>query len=516
MKVVTPSQMREIDRMTIEGLAIPSLVLMENAGMAIVDEVLERMEKEPLRITVMCGPGNNGGDGMVAARHLSDRGHEVAVYLGVPRASFRGDAKVQLRMLSRLGVEVSVLSSAASFEKVFGRVSGSDVVIDALFGTGLTRGLDGYWAECVRIINSCPGLIISADVPSGLDSEKGVPLGECVTSDATVTFGLPKTGLVLYPGAHFSGDVVVADIGIPRVVVERMDIPGSVITPEVLEPVFGERWPDTNKGTYGHLLVCAGSSGKIGAGILAARAALRSGAGLVTLAVPASSLHHADASTPEVMAAPLPENSEGAFSAKGLMALREMIAERDALAIGPGISTHPDVAELVKNLLEDTYFPAVVDADALNVVGTEIEFFRKRGSLTVLTPHPGEMGRLLGIETGKVQGDRVGSALSCATRSGCTVVLKGAGTVVAHPDGRFFINGTGNPGMATGGTGDVLTGMIGAILAMGFDPLESALAAVFLHGAAGDLASERTTEHALIASDIIDSLGPALRGLLTG
>jgi len=515
LKIVTPSQMREIDRRAIEGLAIPSLVLMENAGSSVVDEILERVERERIKVSVLCGPGNNGGDGMVAARHLFDRGHEVAVFLGVPRASFHGDAKVQLRILSRLGVEISVLSSPSSMERALSRVAGSDVVIDALFGTGLDKPLEGHWAQCVRIVNSCPGLVVSADVPSGLDSVRGLPLGECVTADVTVTFGLPKTGLVLYPGAQYAGDVVVADIGIPRSVVEEMEIEGNLIGADTLETVFGRRWPDTHKGSYGHLLVCAGSAGKLGAGILAARAATRTGAGLVTLAVPLSALHHVNASTPEVMAAALPENAEGTLSDKGLIALKEMALERDALAIGPGLSTHPDVAILVRRLLESIRTPAVVDADALNVLGTDLEFLRERGSFTVLTPHPGEMARLLAASVSDIQEDRVGSALACARKSGCVVVLKGAGTIVAHPDGRYFLNRTGNPGMATGGTGDVLTGMIGAVLAMGHDPLMSAMASVFLHGAAGDHALEKIPETALIASDIIDSLGPALRELRT-
>jgi hydroxyethylthiazole kinase-like uncharacterized protein yjeF len=507
--------MREIDRRAIKDLGIPSLVLMENAGVALVDEVMRRLEEQRLRVTIMCGPGNNGGDGMVAARHLSEHGHEVVVFLGVPRAAFRGDAKAQLRILSRLGTEISVLSSPSSFERAFSRISQSDVVLDALFGTGLDRALEGHWAECVRLVNSCPGLVVAADVPSGLDADKGHPLGECVSADLTVTFGYPKAGITLYPGAHYAGEVVVADIGIPRVIIEEMDIPGELITREILDTVYRDRWPDTHKGSYGHLLVCAGSAGKLGAGILAARGAVRSGAGLVTLAVPASALSVVDASTPEVMAAPLPETDVGSFSLKGLNALQRMISERDALAIGPGVSTHPEVADLVRKILENDGFPAVVDADGLNVLGPDLEFLRNRGQLTVLTPHPGEMGRLLGMKTEQIQADRVGWAIKCAARSGCTIVLKGAGTIVAQPDGRYFINTTGNPGMATGGTGDVLTGMIGAALAMGFDTLTSALAAVFLHGASGDLAAEKMTEHALNATDIIDSLGPALRGLMT-
>jgi len=515
LKTVTPSQMREIDRRTIDDLGISSLVLMESAGLGLVDEIESRNKGERLRVTVMCGPGNNGGDGMVAARHLADRGHEVVTFLAAPRATFSGDAKVQLRTLNRLEMEVTVLSSLSSYERAFRRAGGSDVTIDALFGTGLGRVVEGQWAQCVRIINSCPGLVISADVPSGLDARTGHPLGECVTADVTVTFGLPKTGLALYPGAQFAGEVVVADIGIPRSVIETMDLPGALLGSEAVEVVYEERWPDTHKGTYGHLLLCCGSTGKLGAGILASRGALRAGAGLVTLAVPVSAVHEVDVATPEVMTSPLPETAEGSFSRLGANGLKKLIKERDALGIGPGISTDPEVGELVREVLNWEGFPAVVDADALNVLDGDLELLRPRGQHTVITPHPGEMSGLIGGSTRDVQSDRIGAALECSGRSGCVVVLKGAGTVVAHPDGTFYINTTGNPGMASGGTGDVLTGMIGALLARGRSPLDSARAAVYLHGAAADVAAEKVTEHALTATDIIDSLGLTLMGMRT-
>ena len=507
--------MKEIDRRTIEDLGISSLVLMESAGVGLVDEIELRTKGERLRVTVICGPGNNGGDGMVAARHLADRGHEVVTFLAVPRSTFSGDAKVQLRTLTRLDMDVTVLSSLSSYERAFRRVGDSDVTIDSLFGTGLGRAVEGQWAQCVRIINSCAGLVICADVPSGLDARTGHPLGECVTADVTVTFGLPKTGLVLFPGAQFSGEVVVADIGIPRSVIEAMDLPGELLGPESVQHVFEDRWPDTHKGSYGHLLLCCGSAGKLGAGILASRGALRAGAGLVTLAVPASALHEVDAATPEVMTSPLPETAEGSFSRLGANGLKKLIYERDALAIGPGISTDPEVGEMVRNVLKWEGFPAVIDADALNVLGGELELLRPRGASTVITPHPGEMSRLMGVSIKDVQSDRIGAALECAVRSECVVVLKGAGTVIAHPDGTFFINTTGNPGMASGGTGDVLTGMIGALLARGCSPLDSATAAVYLHGAAADLAAEKISEHALTATDIINSLGIALMGIRT-
>jgi len=515
LKTVTPSQMREIDRKTIDDLGISSLVLMESAGLGLVDEIECRSEGERLRVTVICGPGNNGGDGMVAARHLADRGHEVVTFLAAARSAFSGDAKVQLRTLTRLEMDVTVLSSPSSYERAFRRAGDSDVIIDSLFGTGLGRVVEGQWAQCVRIINSCPGLVISADIPSGLDARTGHPLGECVTADVTVTFGLPKTGLVIFPGAQFAGEVVVADIGIPRSVIESMDLPGELLGPDPVQHVYENRWPDTHKGSYGHLLLCCGSAGKLGAGILASRGALRAGAGLVTLAVPASAIHEVDVATPEVMTSPLPETAEGSFSRLGVNGLKKLIYERDALAIGPGISTDPEVGELVREVLTWEGFPAVVDADGLNVLEGDLELLRPRGQSTVITPHPGEMSRLIGSSTRDVQSDRIGAALECAGRCGSVVVLKGAGTVVAHPEGTFYINTSGNPGMASGGTGDVLTGMIGALLARGCSPLDSATVAVYLHGAAADLAIEKVTEHALTATDIIDSLGLALIGMRT-
>ena len=505
--------MREIDRITIEEYGVPSMVLMENAGAALVDEIEDRLDGERLIITVVAGPGNNGGDGMVAARHLSERGHEVVVFLAAPKASFKGDAKGQLKILTRLGLEMSVLSSPASFERAFGRVSRSDAVVDTLFGTGLTRTVEGPWAECVRIINSCPGVVISADIPSGLDGHTGRPLGECVTADVTVTFGFPKTGLTLYPGAHLAGEVVVADIGIPADVIDAMELPGQLIVPESVAQLYTDRWPDTHKGTYGHLLLCCGSTGKLGAGILASRGALRSGAGLVTLAVPASAVIQVDTATPEVMVQPLPETAGGALSQSGLNAVIKLMESMDALAIGPGLSTDPETGKLVEGILKKIDRPVVVDADAINLVAGRVEVLRARTSATVLTPHPGEMARILDISIAEVQRDRIGAALSAASLTGSVVVLKGAGTIIAEPDGNYFINTTGNPGMATGGSGDVLTGMIGSLLAMGYEPLESSVVAVHLHGVAGDLAAQAVTEHALIASDIIDFLGPAIREL---
>lgn len=518
MRLVTPSQMRELDSRAIQEIGIPSMVLMENAGLSLVDEVERRLPRGagqgPAKISVVCGPGNNGGDGMVAARHLADRGHEVMVFLTARKGSFRGDARSQLRILGNLGLPVKVVHFPADMEMERKRLGDSDIVIDALFGTGLHRDIDGLSAESVRAINACPGIVVSADIPSGINGHTGLPMGEAVMADVTVTFGYPKLGLVLYPGAHFAGEVVVADIGIPAAAENGTEFPGEIMGPEPVISAFSPRWEDSHKGTFGHLLVCSGSMGKTGAGILAARAALASGAGLVTLALPVSAVWAVDAAVPEIMTAPIPETSDGTLSANGKIALKQLVGERSAMAIGPGLTVQNETAELVREVLSWEGFPVVADADALNALNGNPESLRKRKGKTVLTPHPGEMARLLDMSSSMVQEDRVGAALSCAGRSGCVVVLKGAGTVVATPDGRFFINPTGNPGMATAGAGDVLTGMIGALLARGEDALTSALASVYLHGVAGDLAAEALTQHSLTAVSILDNIGCALKKIL--
>jgi len=506
--------MREIDRRAIAELGIPSIVLMENAGLALVEEAENRLAGEHLKISILCGPGNNGGDGMVAARHLHDRGHEVMVFLAVPRSAYSGDARTQLRIIGKQGVPVRVISSGTSMERVHKRFEESDLAVDALFGTGLQRKIRGFFAECVRTINSCSGLVMAVDIPSGLNGETGIPMGETVTADVTVTLAFPKPGIILFPGADFAGEIVVADIGIPYAAVEETELPGTLIDQGTVKPVFSPRWNDSHKGTYGHLLVCSGSTGKIGAGILASKAALKTGVGLVTLALPSSGGASVDTSAVEVMTAPLPETAEGSLSRQGLKALEKLIGERDALAIGPGLSVNEDTAGLVREVLSWTGFPAVVDADALNAINGDLKLLKPRGAMTVLTPHPGEMARLMGITSEEVQADRIGTALECSRNSSCVVVLKGARTVVAAPDGRYHVNLTGNPGMASAGTGDVLTGMIGALLSRGVDPVNSALASVYLHGLAGDAAADKFTEHSLTAGDVLELIGPTLKGIL--
>ncbi len=507
--------MREIDNRAIEDLGIPSLVLMENAGLCVVEEIEQRFSGGLLKATVICGPGNNGGDGMVISRHLSDRGHEVVTYLAAPRSSYKKDAKVQLKTISNLKLPIITVPKSGNLEILRKRIAESEIVVDALFGTGMERDVSGMYAELVEIINEAAGTVFSVDIPSGLDCLTGLPMGVAVIADVTVSLAYPKLGLVLFPGADYAGEIVIGDIGIPETVTQGLEINGSVIEPEDVCEAFPERWPDTHKGTYGHLLVVSGSTGRAGAGILTSKGALRSGAGLVTFALPSSAVTAADAAALEVMTEPLPETLEGTISHAGLQAILSLLDDKDALAIGPGMTVHEETSRLVREVLASTDLPVVIDADALNALDGELKSIQARSGHTVLTPHPGEMGRLLGMSTAQVQADRVGASQKCAKESGAVVVLKGARTVIARSDGLYYVNMTGNPGMATAGSGDVLTGMIGALLARGLDPLTSALASVYLHGAAGDLAADRMTEHSVTASDLLDDIGPALKLILT-
>ncbi len=507
--------MRKIDNRAIEDLGIPSLVLMESAGVCVADEIEQRFPDGILKVTVICGPGNNGGDGMVISRHLSDRGHEVVTFLAAPRSSYKKDAKVQLKTISKLNLPVITIPKSGNLETLRKRISESEIVVDALFGTGMERDVGGIYADLVEIISSAAGTVFSVDIPSGLNGLTGLPLGTAVTADVTVSLAYPKLGLVLFPGASYAGEVVVGDIGIPEAATDGLTIEGSTVEPVDVCEAFTERWPDTHKGTYGHLLVVAGSTGRAGAGILTSNGALRSGTGLVTLALPSSAVTAADAVALEVMTEPLPETLEGTISHAGLQAIMSLLDDMDALAIGPGLTVHEETSRLVLDVLASTDLPVVIDADALNALDGELKLIQARGGHTVLTPHPGEMGRLLGVSTAQVQADRVGAAQKCAKKSGAVVVLKGARTIVTQPDGSYYINMTGNPGMATAGSGDVLTGMIGALLARGLDPIASSLASVFLHGAAGDHAADRMTEHSVTAGDLLEDIGPTLKNILT-
>jgi NAD(P)H-hydrate epimerase len=506
MKVLTPQAMRAVDREAIEEFGIPSLVLMENAAIGVVDALAERFP-EARSVTVMCGPGNNGGDGMAAARHLAIRGYLVQLFLVGGREP-AGDAGVQLTICRNQGLEIHRVSEEGGERQLIEAARDSDLVIDALFGTGLSRPLEGPVAQLVEEVNRLPVARLAVDLPSGLSGGSAKVPGPHLEADLTVTFAAPKLAHVLPPAAEAVGEVVVADLGIPPELVERAPGGLHLLQPEELAPLLVPRPVDGHKGDFGHVLLCAGGTGKAGAAILAARGAVRAGAGLVTVAVPAPILAAVDGGSLESMTLPL-EMSEGGLAPAAADQLLEAAVGKDVLALGPGLGLEKSTVEAVRRVCREAALPLVIDADGINAFAGEPEALAGRSSPTALTPHPGELARLLGVSTDSVVDDRLGMARRAAAATQALIVLKGHLSLVADDEGGAWVNPTGNPGMATGGSGDVLTGILAGLVAQGYELSTAAQLGVFLHGLAGDLASESTGMTALAAGDLLRHLGTA-------
>ena len=512
MRVLDTAQMREADRRTIEEIGIPSIVLMENAGRRVVEILASTFDDlAECRVAVLCGRGSNGGDGFVAARALRQRGTDVAVFLLGAAADVRGDARTNLDVLARLGVDVVEVPDAAAWARQEPVLTACDLIVDAMLGTGLNRPLSGMLPAVVADVNAAAVPIVSIDLPTGLSADSHRLIGPAVDADLTVTLAAPKIPLVLPPGSACAGDVFVADIGIPEFIIDDAAGPRlELVTPNAVRALLPDRAEETHKGTFGHVLIVAGSLGRTGAACLAGMGALKSGAGLVTVAVPRSCVPAVAAGAPEYMTLPLEEEAPGVVGAGALDALLE--APCDVLAAGPGLGTGPGASALVHGLLENARVPLVLDADALNVLADHSEWLDARGAFAdvVLTPHPGEMARLCGHSTQEVQAERLAAARGLATAHGVHVALKGARTLVAAPDGGIAINLTGNPGMASGGAGDVLTGVTAAWIGQIASTAEACKVAVYLHGLAADIAARKTGEVALTATDIIAALGNAV------
>jgi NAD(P)H-hydrate epimerase len=517
MRILNAAQMREADRFTIEDIGIPSLVLMENAGRQVV-AALEAAYEARLegRVAVLCGRGNNGGDGFVVARTLMQRGVDVAVFLIGSVADVRGDARSNLDILGRLGATVVEIGDEQTWELHFSEISQCMLIIDAIFGTGLKSALGGMMETVVADVNASGIPLVSIDLPSGLSADTPHLIGDCIDASMTVTLATPKLPLVLPPGEMHAGDVVIADIGIPPEVVEGLEGPYiELLTPEQLRPLVEPRAADSHKGDFGRVTIVAGSRGKTGAAYLAAIGALRSGTGLVSVATPASCLPIIASMGPEFMTEPLGDSKSGCVNASSVEAIFEM--RHDVIACGPGLGREPSVGEFVRTLVERSTVPLVLDADALTVLADDPSCLVGREERDVIiTPHPGEMARLTGSSVDEVQANRIEVASNFAATRHVYVVLKGHRTIIATPEGRVFINPTGNAGMATGGTGDLLTGMIAAWVAQLLDAEAACRIAVFLHGAAGDLAEASEGEVSMTATDVAGLLGKALGKLCGG
>ena len=517
--VATAEEMRRADRRATERYGVPSLLLMENAGRGAAD-ALERT-LGPVggrRVAVVCGKGNNGGDGFVVARHLLGRGARVSAWLVGRSADVHGDARVNLEALRRAGEPVTEAPEPgeAAFDRLRAELTEADVIVDAVLGTGVRGAATGAIAAAIEAINAA-GIagrpVCALDLPSGLPSDGEASIGPVVRARVTVTFGLPKLGLVLPAGAAQAGRVEIADLGIPRAWLEE-GIPTALLEAADVRASLPLRPAEAHKGSYGHLLVVAGSVGRTGAAVLACLGALRAGTGLVTCATPASQQPVVAAQLPEPMTESLPETAARTISTKAVERVVELLGRMDALALGPGIGLDPETRTAVEMLVREVERPMVVDADALTALAGNPALCRAAPAPRLLTPHPGEAARLLGCTIAEVQADRIASARRLAAESGALVALKGARTVVADPGGLVALNPTGNPGMATGGTGDVLTGVAGGLLAQGVAPTVALGAAVYLHGLAGDLAAAARGQAGLVAGDLAEALPAAIRRVL--
>ncbi|OFV98166.1 MAG: hypothetical protein A3H28_14000 [Acidobacteria bacterium RIFCSPLOWO2_02_FULL_61_28] len=520
-KILTAKQMQEIDRISSEKLGIPSLVLMENAGrnvFRLLEEKFPQLATE--RILILCGKGNNGGDGFVVARQLLMRGYRPRVVLLAEPEGLQGDARRNCEILLQSGLAPTIVPNQSDWFRTRAEFLTSSLIVDAILGTGLDRPLEGFYREVIvdlsRNFAAIP--IVAVDVPSGMPSDTGEALGVSVRARYTVTFTAPKWCHVFPPNCERLGEWRVTPIGTPAYVHENdpalfLNLLGA----EDLAPFTRQRARDSHKGDYGHVLVVGGSLGKSGAAALTALGALNSGAGLVTAAVPAGILPLVAGAAPTLMTEPLAENDAGAISCRSFDYGRfaSLASNKSVLALGPGLSTHPEAVEFTRRVVrESSQVPLVVDADGLNAFAGAAELLDGQGRKLILTPHPGEMARLTGLTTDQVQAKRVEVARQFSIEHKAYVVLKGNRTLVAEPGGQVYVNPTGNPGMATAGTGDVLTGMIAGLLAQHPEaPVERVVAAaVYWHGAAGDAALARRGELSLLATDLLAALPETLRG----
>ncbi len=515
--LVTADEMRRMDRMTIQDFGIPGLVLMENAGRQAADVLLQTFSGGgPLDVGVVSGRGNNGGDGFVMARVLASRGCSVTVYVLSSRERIAGDALENLLRIEAMGIEILWLVSESDLLRVEARLCAHDVLVDALLGTGLNQEVRGLYRTAIDMLNRSKKPILAVDLPSGLDADSGKPLGCCVQAHTTVTFAFPKVGHLLLPGAAFTGNLHIVDIGIPALVVDRVGPQHARLRLGDFSDVVRNRPPEIHKGRTGHCLIVAGSRGKAGAAGLAARGALRAGAGLVTLACPASIQPILHGFLMEAMTEALAETPAGALDVDALRFLLELAASKSVLAVGPGIGQSEPTVRLVREIVAESPIPLVIDADGLNALAGDTDILRRAKHPPVLTPHPGEMARLVGVSVPDIQADRIGHARRFAERYGCYVILKGARSLVALPDGFVYVNPTGNPGMATAGMGDVLTGMVAGLMAQGFGQKTSCAAAVYLHGFCGDRLARDKGPRGFLASELADVLPTLFRELASG
>ncbi len=509
MELLTAEQIRILDKAAIQDVGIPGLVLMEAAGKGVAEVCADLVAPAGTNIVVLCGRGNNGGDGFVAARRLTDMGASVRIFALTSEEKIHGDAAANMAVAKKLGLPIAFVANDQELSALQGPLAAADCIIDALLGTGLNTEVRGLYAQAIAMANEATAAKVAVDIPSGVHADSGAVLGIAFEADATATFGMPKIGLISYPGAEYAGEVFLVDIGIPIQVRDRVR-PTAYLLDEAsaAAPVL-PRAMGGHKGTYGHTLIVAGSHGKTGAALLCGRSAARAGAGLVTIAVPGDVQPILEGAVAELMTSAYAANAAEIQPEKTARQLVALAEGKSCIAMGPGIPTSEAMARTLEIFLTSPALEGrclILDADALNLLVGSLEAVHSCPGKVLLTPHPGEMARLLSRTTAQVQQDRVSAARELSTRTGAIVALKGARTIIATPEGTIWVNPTGNPGMGTGGSGDVLTGILAGLVAQGIDVLSAAKTGVYAHGKAGDLAADDQGQVSLTAQDILDRI----------
>ena len=508
MKVANAEKIRRADKITIEGYGIPGVVLMENASQGVARVCLKELEgiKEP-SVLVIAGKGNNGGDGYAAARLLKNNGVKCEIVVLGDLKEIKGDAKINLDVAHKIGIPIT-----NDISDIDEKIKNADIVLDAIFGTGFAGQAREPHATIIEKINKLAKKVVSVDIPSGVNADNGHTDGSCVMADVTVTFALPKLGNLLYPGAENTGRLEVIDISIPEQVIDTLRIDTNYLTEEEAKALLPKRTPRSNKGTYGKLLILAGSEKMPGAAFLAGKSAYRTGVGLVYSGIPYHRRKVFQQLLPEAICIPL-DDYEGTVYDESYDGIADIIDDMTAIAVGPGLGNGKYVKDFVERVLRNAKVPVIIDADGLNAISKNPDVLRKTSRTPVITPHPGEMSRLTGLTVKEILADPLECARKFAINYNAITVLKDARTIIAHPDGRVYINLTGNNAMAKGGSGDVLTGIISALVAEGMDSYSAACLGCYIHGKAGDMAAEDIGHYGVLARDLCEYTAKVLKSM---
>lgn len=514
MRILSGSEMRRVDAWTVEDFGLPVMLLMENAGNAVAQAARRILpEIAGSQIAIFVGKGNNGGDALVAARYLHRMGASVKLFLLFPPGEFSGAALENWQLLERMDLTWYLLSDENSFYVLKLCLNQCHLIIDGIFGTGFRGNPAPSVARVIQMANDSNLPILAIDIPSGLDADSGKVGEPCIKATVTVTMGWAKQGLFLYPGKKKVGELQVADIALPREGLENLETEAHYVDEALARSLLPVRDWEGHKNTFGHVLVIAGSPGMTGAAALACKAVLRAGAGMVTACLPRSLADFFDLTFPEVITRAMPETPERSLSSQAWLEIYNQLPGKKAVVFGPGLTTGEGIGDILRRLLEMCHVPLVLDADGLNVLADRRDLAANARCPLILTPHPGEMARLLGVTAKEVQQDRLETARTAARLFQAVVVLKGAATVIAAPAGHVYINSTGNPSLATAGTGDVLAGAIGSLLAQGLEPLKAAILGVYIHGSAGDIRAKTTGLQGVLAGEVADTLPAAFKAL---